>query len=1236
MRIIPGKRQKKKDAKQLTLNLAVRISYAKHIDLIDNFQCNPICFVTTNTFYTKRTAKLKNSNTHWNQILKLKLPRTPQSDLLRVIVFDALPTMAPTTTAGTPPLSNASSVTSMASLSSPFGSTSQQLHARSSTTLATSLGTATGVSAAITTTATTDLHDSIDSIQHFSSEADHLNIQHSYSNQSLDHSNQDHYKRHVTSNYLYIGEVQLSLLDLFKKKDSKNSYNFSLAPEWYTLYDKKREKEQHDSGVNIKYPVGEIYLGFHLTTNDKSFSTIEAYNSWRNMLFNSMSTPVTYPKGKSNGKLQEREQLRTRSRTISDPRLESLNVMKMCEIPPSAVTDSELGPLLSQSRIRSQSSSSSSSGSSSCSSVSSYDSYETKPYMASSESNINDVSMEGLIENFELLSDVIASPDSEEQPMNDTHNINNIDLASIASVLDEYEVVLPEEINHSKIPNIDLLLNGDMIPEVEEAIDIDDDDILGENGIEENRMYKIRDKANSAISFSSENIDKGYEDDDEKSMSGEDSSENDDQSNDRNGLIFRPTVKKLIRMRRSTKSYKERITRKVETTFQVSKKQHSLGVMYTEFVSITGLPPLKSKLSRTFDMDPFIVASFGRKVFKTSWKKHTLNPIFGESAAFEVFPYEKNFSFHFKVLDKDSFTFNDEVAEYDLSWADMIEKLENKYPSKWTNFDLPMKLLMKKNFGKYTQPVLHLRMRFMPYMTLKNTFWKYAVLRSTIKQNFDMCDLMLFLDKLGSFTDKDVLEFFARFSKNPWSGDFITKVQLIEGLQNWKKSAEFKNVWRCPKCFRSRKKSNNVLKSKLMIENDLITHFAICSFSHANKTLKPSYVSSEFASKRWFSKVLIKLTYGKYALGSNNANILVQDRGTGIIIEEKISAHVKFGMRIIYNGRGTETKKFKTLLKNMSIRQGKKFDDPASIKQIEPFIKFHSLDTSQCLDMEYKTFNEFFYRKLKPGSRTIEGGDSRIMVSCADSRCTVFDTIAKSKEIWIKGSKFSIDKLTGDYELDKSNEKNTSIAIFRLAPQDYHRFHSPCDGVIGKPVYIDGEYYTVNPMAIRSGLDVFGENIRVVIPIHSKEFGTFLFIPVGAMMVGSIILTCKEGDSVRRGEELGYFKFGGSTIILIVPKGMIQFDSDISKNSREGIETLVKVGMSVGHSPAIKEYKRKAIRVVDPTQLERIKRTISVDEEHANKYHNVTWEYKELEKFMNQDYGEEDVESKITDIDSPY
>ena len=1190
MRIIP--RRKKDKAKKPTLTLSVRISHARHVDLIDKFQCNPVCFVTTNTFYTKRTAKLKHSRTNWNQILKLKLPRNPKSDLLRIIVFDALPTVAPSTTTQS---------------TSPYGPSP------SSSVL--SLRSSNSTTAAQTSDARTAKHSSAD-LQHYSTGVDHLDVKFnsdmhsSKSTASMDHyRSESHEKRHVTSKYLYIGEVQLSLLDLFRKKGTMNSYNFSLAPEWYTLYDKKREKEQHDSGVEHSYPVGEIQLGFNLASNIKHSNTIEAYNMWKGSLItgdNSSSSQRKVSPSASHSK-----ERRNRARTISDARIETLKIEDIRESVPQALSD---GDFIEDQHVLSSDTSSSS--------IDSAESTDTK-HFSSDDYSVADISMEGLIENFEILSNVVSTVDDgysdAYSQLNQNPDVKALDMASIATVLDEYDVVNPAEINREKIPNLDLLLGGEMIPEEESTEEF--------TTVNNKHLLKLRKEDNSRLSFDSENLASGYEDEDEKSISGGESNGEDDNENGNNGLIFRPTVKKLIRMRRRTKSYKEKITRKVETTFQVSKRQHSLGVMFVEFLSISNLPPMKSKLSRTFDMDPFIVASFGRRVFKTSWRKHTLHPHFDESAAFEVFPNEENFSFHFKVMDKDSFTYNDEIAEYDLPWSEMMEVLENRDPTTWTQFDLPLKLIVKQGKTEYAKPVMHLNMRFIPYNTLKKTFWKHVVIGSTMKTHFDMCDLILFLDRLGSFTDSDVLELFAKYKKKAWSGDVLTKIQLIEGLQTWTKSAEFKNVWRCPKCFKSRKKGNNILKSKLMIENDLITHFAICSFSHSNKTLQPSYVSSEFASKRWFSKVLIKLTYGKYAVGSNNANILVQDRDSGVVIEEKISAHVKLGMRIIYNGRGTETKKFKTLLKNMSIKQGRKFDDPLSVKQIDSFIKFHSLDLSQCLDTEYKTFNEFFYRKLKPGSRTIEGADDRVMVSPADSRCTVFESVARSREIWIKGSKFSIKRLTNDFSPEKFNDVNSSIAIFRLAPQDYHRFHSPCRGVIGKPVYVDGEYYTVNPMAIRSELDVFGENIRVVVPIHSEEFGTFLFIPVGAMMVGSIILTRKEGDTVERGDELGYFKFGGSTIIMVVPRRQLTFDSDLVKNSREGIETLVKVGMSVGHTPETHQHRRQTVRIVDPKQLEKIKRTISVDEAHVNRYHNVSWEYRELERFMSQDYGEENVES---------
>jgi len=122
-------------------------------------------------------------------------------------------------------------------------------------------------------------------------------------------------------------------------------------------------------------------------------------------------------------------------------------------------------------------------------------------------------------------------------------------------------------------------------------------------------------------------------------------------------------------------------------------------------------------------------------------------------------------------------------------------------------------------------------------------------------------------------------------------------------------------------------------------------------------------------------------------------------------------------------------------------------------------------------------------------------------------------------------------------------------------------------GVLSEPKEIGSEYYTVNPMAIRSQLDVYGENKRVVSTIKSAEFGTVAYVAIGAMMVGSIVLTTQSGQSVERMDEHGYFAFGGSTIVVLFEPNAIQFDEDLVRSSKEQIEMLVKVGMRIGVSP---------------------------------------------------------------------
>lgn len=646
-----------------------------------------------------------------------------------------------------------------------------------------------------------------------------------------------------------------------------------------------------------------------------------------------------------------------------------------------------------------------------------------------------------------------------------------------------------------------------------------------------------------------------------------------------------------------------------------------LGVLFLEVVSCSDLPPMSNITRTSFDMDPFVVVAFGKKTFRTSWKRHTLNPIFNERLAFEVMSHEVNYNIQFSILDKDHFSFHDDVAHKSIRMKDLKElagdddkvkvaipgvrvledntvqlqkgKLRKRVVTSYAdtlNFrtlHVDLDLHSSKYKGKYL-PELKIRARFQAYDDLRRQFWRFLLEQYSLNDsdNYDFFELILLLDTLGCNNSDEIGQhFFSTHDKSVWGGGELSIDEIVDSLEAHVQSLhrpedklfEFE---RCPLCCKKRLDKKQDL--------DIITHFAICAskdWSIVNKLLVSSYVTPQAATKRWFTKVLIKLTYGKYQLGSNSANILVQDRLTGIVLEEKMGVYVRLGIRLLYKAFDkAKTKRVRILLKKLSIKQGVKFDLPQLAQDIESFIRFHKLDLSECLvsdPSKYNTFNEFFYRKLRPGARPNESDDPRVVVSPADCRCTTFNTVDRATELWIKGRNFTVAKLlNGNFSHEDSDifrPEKCSLGIFRLAPQDYHRFHSPVDGTIKQIKYIEGEYYTVNPMAIRSDLDVFGENVRVVLDIETEHFGTVIMVAVGAMMVGSTILTVKEGDNIQRGDEVGYFKFGGSTVVLLFERRLFMFDSDIVENSEGCIETLVRVGQSIGHSPDIQQLERQQI-----------------------------------------------------------
>ncbi|KAF9443222.1 hypothetical protein P691DRAFT_779000 [Macrolepiota fuliginosa MF-IS2] len=373
------------------------------------------------------------------------------------------------------------------------------------------------------------------------------------------------------------------------------------------------------------------------------------------------------------------------------------------------------------------------------------------------------------------------------------------------------------------------------------------------------------------------------------------------------------------------------------------------------------------------------------------------------------------------------------------------------------------------------------------------------------------------------------------------------------------------NVKSCPLCHRPRMNGK--------AEMDIMTHIAVCAsqdWNRVDRIVVGNFVTASQAQRKWYTKVISKLSSGNYKLGANSANIIVQNRLTGQLEEEKMQVYVRLGIRLLYKGMNgrMEGARARKLLKSLSIKQGIKYDSAESAKDIPGFIEFHNLNVNEILDPidSFKNFNQFFYRKLKPSARPVEAlEDPYRLVSAADCRLMTFDTVHTATTIWIKGREFSVERLLGNtYKHEAPKYDGGALAIFRLAPQDYHRFHSPVDGKIGKMTYIAGEYYTVNPQAIRTALDVYGENARKIVPIDSPQFGRVMAVCVGAMMVGSILTTVEEGQEVKRGQEFGYFAFGGSTIVLLFEKGAVQWDEDLLINGRASLETLVRVGMGIG------------------------------------------------------------------------
>ncbi len=283
------------------------------------------------------------------------------------------------------------------------------------------------------------------------------------------------------------------------------------------------------------------------------------------------------------------------------------------------------------------------------------------------------------------------------------------------------------------------------------------------------------------------------------------------------------------------------------------------------------------------------------------------------------------------------------------------------------------------------------------------------------------------------------------------------------------------------------------------------------------------------------------------------------DRASGDLITEQIPGE-RWLLWLYDNPAGELTLNALVKRKFVSELYGRRMDKPGSVKKIRPFVREYHIDLSICRDTLFDSFNDFFTRRLKPSARPVDP-DPMVLVSPADGKLLAYQDLS-GEDFIVKGYRFDLLSFLQDTSL-AHEFAGGSMVVVRLAPVDYHRFHFPADGTILYEKKLDGTYYSVNPLALRKKVELLCENERSYTVMDADRFGKMIMAEVGATLVGSIIQTCM-GPRVVKGEEKGYFKFGGSSVILFFRRGTVRIDDDLLLNTSNHLETAVKMGEHIG------------------------------------------------------------------------
>ena len=309
-------------------------------------------------------------------------------------------------------------------------------------------------------------------------------------------------------------------------------------------------------------------------------------------------------------------------------------------------------------------------------------------------------------------------------------------------------------------------------------------------------------------------------------------------------------------------------------------------------------------------------------------------------------------------------------------------------------------------------------------------------------------------------------------------------------------------------------------------------------------------------------------------LGGKTMDIYYVDRKSGQRVKEVVAGDRY--LRWVYgNPLGHTILELLIKRKVFSALYGRLQDLSYSSKKIDHFVRELHIDMKEAdreNPKEYRCFNDFFSRKLKGEARPVSLEEDTL-ISPADGRLLAFENIDKERIIQVKGFTYTLRSLFNDEGLATKYQGGTCIVV-RLCPADYHRFHFPDSGIPFKHSRLKGHYYSVNPISLQKITEVYCQNKREITVFQSDHFSQMLLMEVGATCVGSVIQTFDPEKPVAKGAEKGYFKFGGSTVILFLKAGTVKIDEDILENTAKGLETKVNMGEGIGMKPSMGNRER--------------------------------------------------------------